>query len=184
MHLKFPPIKNKPLKQLPEVLIHKVPASFFDDEMVDTFVLFKTKNSSQRSIMKCYPSFVTRDGLEEVDSLYIWKLFSFPRRNGLGTKTLDFAQAYSKKVGCKGNFHLIASVGYMPNEVPHIFYRKYDMNTNDASVNKKMDKFIKKGRNATYLDFGNINMFYPPIKNPKTRFDKLKEFIIRALFAV
>ena len=184
MHLNFPPIKNKPLKQLPEVLIHRLPANFFDDEMIDTFVLFKTKNPNQRSIMKCYPSFVTRDGLEKVDSLYIWKIFSFPRKNGLGTKMLDFAGAYSKIVGCKGNFHLRASVGYMPNEVPHIFYRKCGMNTNDASVNKKMDKFIKKGLNATYLDFENINMFYPPIKNPKTRLDKLKEFITSVLFDV
>ena len=49
------------------------------------------------------------------------------------------------------------------------------MNTNDANVNKRLDKFIAKGKTADYYDFSDINMYYPPIKFESWQ-DKIKKF--------
>ena len=72
---------------------------------------------------------------------------------------------------------MFSSAGYSPRRIPHIFYRKYGMNTNDANVNKRLDKFIAKGKTADYYDFSDINMYYPPIKNPTTSWQKFLAFL-------
>ena len=51
------------------------------------------------------------------------------------------------------------------------------MNTKNANTNRKMDKFIVKGRNADYYDFSDVNMFYPPIKKPVTSWQMFLNFL-------
>ena len=69
-------------------------------------------------------------------SVYVKYLMSPDSGLGLGTDFLNFVQAYSKKKGCKGYFHLYASASYTPTRIPHIFYRKYGMNTENAKTEK------------------------------------------------
>ncbi len=175
-HLKFPPLKYNIQKKIPDKLIYKSYADYLG-EPVDQFIMFSTKKGSQdRAIMKCFPEMIEREGKEKVPSLYVWFLGSNCSGKGFGTAMLDFAIKYSKQIGCKGNLHLSSDVSFMPNRIPHIFYRKFGMSTKSASIDKKIDQFITKGKNATYKDFDTIDMYYPPIEHTK---DKIQSTIYK-----
>ena len=176
--LKYPPIKPK---QLPEHLIYHQATGRHEvtGEIIDRFVMFSTKKGEEKvkAVMECMKTTVDRDGVKNVPSIYVKNLLSPYSGLGLGTDFLDFVQTYSKKKGCNGYFHLYSSAGYSPKRIPHIFYRKYGMNTESASVNRRLDKFIAKGKNADYYDFSDVNMFYPPIKHPKTGWQIFLDFL-------
>lgn len=174
-HLKYPPIRNKAVKELPKALIYhqlKTPQ--------DRFILFPTNKSEfgRIVIMECAKEFITRKDIGYTESLCIDKLISTCRGKGYGTAMLDFAKIYSKKTGCNGFFHLFADGCYNPHRLPHIFYRKYGMSTLNPKIDKKLDKLIVKKQNATYKDFDTEKMYYPPIKHPES---KLKQ-IIKKIF--
>lgn len=174
--LKYPPIKSSLQKKIPKHLIYQ----FFSGKghylLNDTFVLFDTKQDNKRCYMLCHSDWIDRiDKNKQVPSLYINKLKSNPIKNGLGTKMLDFAQIYSKRVDCNGYFHLSANSAYMPKAIPHIFYGKYGMNTESQEINNKIYGFIKKNKDATYRDLPNITMFYPPIDFTPW-YEKIKNF--------
>lgn len=171
--LKYPPIKHK----FPRELIYHNSNRYNGIENSDVYTIFKIDKPKQFARLCCLPATVDRDGQKNVKSLYIWRLFSSPVHSGLGTKALDFAKTVSKKDGCNGYFHLDAHGGFTPHCIPHIFYKKYGMNTESDVINKKMDKFIKKKKYATYKDFKNLMMFYPPIEKPITRFQQIINFI-------
>ncbi len=177
--LKYPPIKTNIPKRVPKYLIYQFSPSLSYFKDVDRFVLFNTQNNNQKTLMSCFPIEKAREDLEKTESLYIEELLSFEPQKGLGTKMLDFAKNYSKKIGCNGYFHLSADSGLTPDSIPHIFYRKYGMNTKDASINKKLDKFISKGKNARHTDCPNIEMYYPPIKKPETKLQKFLKFFCK-----
>lgn len=170
-HLKYPPIKKTNIKELPKVLIYHQSRNYYDN-----FILFSTDKSEfgKQVIMKCTKEFINRDGRKNIPSLYIDNLISNCSGHGYGSKMLDFAINYSKKLGCNGYFHLLADGCYNPHRLPHIFYRKYGMSTTDYKIDKKLDKLIKKGKNATYKDFKTEEMYYPPIKHSESKF---KQFI-------
>lgn len=175
--IKFPPIKYKSLGKKSEELIYKTGLRYYYEPTSEIFIMLRSKEANKRSYMAVIPQTIQRDGKNDVASLFISKIISSPMREGFGAKFLDFAQIYSKKIGCNGNLHLIAVPGFTPQQVPHIFYKKYGMNTNSASINKRLDKLIKKNKNGTYLDFNNIEMYYPPIKKPETKFDIFFNFL-------
>ena len=83
------------------------------------------------------------------------------KNQGFGTKVLKFAEEYSKQIGCKGFITLKADGSYMPERIPHIFYRKFGFSTLDKSTDKKLDKFIKQNANATMNDFPCLLMHFP-----------------------
>lgn len=163
VNFKFPPLKYLLQSQpVPERLIMKKSYEYFGSQ-VDQFVMFSTKEGDNRKAsMLCFPQNIYRDGKNSVPSLYVWKLFA--PGGGFGTAMLDFARTYSKKLGCNGNIHLQASGCYDAYRVPHIFYRKYGMNTNNPAINSKLDQFITKGKSATCFDFDEVQMFYPPVQ--------------------
>lgn len=151
-------------KPLPERLIYRKTIDFFGTK-IDHYTMFETKkNTHNHAIMLLFPQLIERDGLKSVPSLYIWRLISSNSGNGLGTAMLNFAKHCSRQAGCNGNFHLYAGVDMAPNRVPHIFYKKYGMNTADIKINNKLDKFIQEKRNATQYDFTEMCMYYPPVK--------------------
>lgn len=176
--LKFPPIKQKPF---PDHLIYHQATGKHEitGEIIDRFIMFSTKKGEEKvkAVMECMKTVVDRDGQKNVPSVYIKNLLSPHSGLGLGTDFLNFAQFYSRKKGCNGYFHLYSSASYSPNKIPHLFYRKYGMNTKNANTNRKMDKFIAKGRNADYYDFSDVNMFYPPIKKPVTSWQMFLNFL-------
>lgn len=172
--IKFPPIKYKPLNKTSEELVYKTGLKLCDLPS-EIFIMLRFKKPDERCYMAAFPTKIERDEKKNVPSLYISKILSTPMRSGLGSKMLDFAKYYSQKNGCNGYFHLDANSGYLPNSVPHIFYRKQGMNTKFSYLNKRLDKYIKKGKNATYRDIENITMYYPPIEKPKNRLQVLFE---------
>ncbi len=131
--------------------------------------MFSTKPGDKTTAqMICFPSVVNRKGQKDIPSLYIWSLITSKHDRGFGTAMLDFAKVLSHQLDCGGRFHLSADSGWFPNRVPHIFYRKYGMTTDSEYFDKRLDKFIKKGKNANYLQFCTMDMFYPPIEKEKS----------------
>ncbi|MBD5401444.1 hypothetical protein HDR58_01400 [bacterium] len=141
---------------------------------VDKFVMFSLKDDLYKHAeMTCFKDYIERDGKKNVPSLYIWFIKSNCSGNGFGADLLRFAKRYSKAIGCNGFFHLSSDVGFLPNRVPHIFYRKQGMNTMNPDINSKLDKFIRKGKDATYKDFPTIDMYYPPIQFEESKLQRL-----------
>ena len=178
--LKYAPIKYKPLSKMGEEIIHKTGLKYWNIPESEIFVMFNTKKSKNRCFMATYPRKINRDGEKNIPSLYVAKIFSIPLRCGFGTKMLDFAKAHSKKIGCNGYFHLDAHSAYTPHSIPHIFYKKVGLNTQYAYVNDRLDKFIKSGKNATYKNFNNMRMYYPPIKNPESRWQTILKLFTKS----
>lgn len=153
-----------PLKKLPENLIwHKAQRLDYH-----TFTIFSTTNPNQHAQMICRKATQYLDGKREA-SLFISSIKSHPPGKGLGTALLNFAHKFSKQIGCEGRFFLSADGIFEPFKVPHIFYRKFGMNTEYPQINKKLDKFIKKGKNGTIIEFPHVRMYYPPIEEIKDK---------------
>lgn len=177
-HLKYPPIKQK---QMPRFLIFNAP----HDSRYDgckKYMAFSTEKKKFCGNMFCRPGYIFIEG-EPINSMCITELYSYGKVKGTGTALLDFARTLSKKNGCGGRFHLVASTCWAPERAPHIFYRKYGMNSGNIKKDKEMDEFIKKGTYASKLDFYNLLMFYPPIKypTPKTFKEKLRDIFYKAI---
>ena len=171
------PIKYRPLGKTPEEVVYKTGLTFFDDLNTNIFIMLRTKRPHERCVMITRPEKIKRDG-KNIPSLYIWRILSQPKNCGLGSAMIDFAKFYSKQNNYLGNIHLNANYGYTPYSIPHIFYRKQGFNTKYDYINKKMDDFIKSNTPATYKDFDNIEMYYPPIKSPEKKW----QTILRKLF--
>ena len=83
------------------------------------------------------------------------------KNQGWGTRILEFAKKYSKQIGCNGFMTLKADGSYTPKRIPHIFYRKFGFSTLESNTDKELDRFIKKGENATIKDFPCLLMHFP-----------------------
>lgn len=170
--LKYPPLKYIS-KNLPENFIWQSK----DKYNIHYFSMFKTSDQKIYSKMACIETKQIINS-EEVPSLYIVRLESFPKKQGLGTKMLDFAQKFSKSIGCEGRFLLCASKLSAEDSAPHLFYRKYGLDTKNAEINAKMDEFIKLGKKPVSNDFDKVIMFYPPICEKHTKLStKVKKSI-------
>lgn len=168
-------------RKVPEHLIYHLGSGWREASsgVVDRFVMFSTKKgeSNMKATLECMKSTVNRDGLKNVPSVYVNRLMSSSSGKGFGTDLLNFVRVYSKRCGCNGYFHLYACGGYAPNRVPHVFYKKYGLNTEDATINKQLDKLVRKGKNGRYTNFNDMDMFYPPIIHPQTTWDKLMKLL-------
>lgn len=188
-HLKYPPVKCKVQKKLPDMLVLRQKAVGFED-VVEQFTIISTKpeNTGKKATMRCFPEYISRDGKKDVPSLYIWLLFSNCSGSGFGTAMLDFAKNYSKKIGCNGNFHLSSDVSFTPNRIPHPFYYKYGMNTKSPKINEQLERVVKSGKTATHRDFETIDMYYPPIEFLDTKVEKFIykcfKFGLKTLFGI
>ena len=170
----LPYIPSNPKNDNPrKFVVSEVP---YEDDIYNyrAFTAYSTETKKPYGLMLCRPSTVIK-GDEVVRSMYIGELHTTSGQKGVGTALLDYARALSKAEDCVG-IHLVASGCYSPEKVPHLFYRKYGMNTGDKKLDKKMDKFIKRGEKATRMDFDNVLMFFPPVEYPK------KNTILRRLF--
>ena len=175
--LKYPPLKSEVNKKLPEYLFWERKNSFDTTDIC----MFSIKDSSKYGTMTCIK---TKPPEKEIKTPYIYVLTlkTNPKRQGLGTKMLDYVQNFSKRNGCEGRFYLNADARFAPKEAPHIFYRKYGMNTGFPEKDKKLDTFIKEGTNGTLKELPYMRMYYPPIpslepSNPKQQ----KNFFSRLL---
>ena len=85
------------------------------------------------------------------------------KAQGIGTKILKFAEEFSRKSGCNGFMTLKSDVSFMPEKIPHTFYRKFGFSTLEKKTDKKLDMFIRQNKDATHKDFPCLLMHYPPM---------------------
>ena len=90
------------------------------------------------------------------------------RRKGFGSDFVNLAKNLSWEKGCDGRIFLTSDLNFFESKIPpHIFYRKQGFTSNDKEYLKKIDQFIKEGREMTYKDNKCIYMYYEP---PKEKF--------------
>ena len=169
-------------KKIPEILYyHKTQGTYRQNNLYN---MLSTKTGKKHGFLVTWVKNSNLKDYYEGNCLFIGFIITSPTRNGFGEKLLNFAKQLSKKDKCNGHIQLWADGSFMPQNVPHLFYRKNGFSTLDEKIDKKMDKFIKSGKDATHKDFPNMPMFYPaPDKypTPKTHkkpsiFSKVKDF--------
>lgn len=167
------------LTKIPDHLIFKETIKYSSGIEEDCFTAISTKNPKERAVMYCYPEQVYRRDMGWVNSLYISYLDAMNNpRKGLGTMLLNIAREYSIQLGFNGRLHVDASSVKNKEELPHVFYKKFGMNTGRPKIDEKLDWFIQTGKDATYLDFKIMSMFYPPIQyNVKDKTPFLKRIM-------
>lgn len=99
-------------------------------------------------------------GFKKMKSFYVYYLRS--KEHNFGNKLLDFAQIISRKNGGEGRFHLIASDRYNIKKPPHIFYRKYGMNSLYPEIIRDIDKYIKGKMKIEDIELTDIPMYFIP----------------------
>ena len=156
-HLKYPPIKPP---KLPKYFIVPMFGDSYRPKHI--FAAVSSKSGKINGTIGFTPDIVFVKG-HRIKSIYVEDLASEVPNQGAGTALLDFTRRFSLKHGYKGRFHLVASTMISPERIPHPFYRKYGMNTGDIEVDKRIDEFIKLGKNATAYDFKSKMMYYPPM---------------------
>lgn len=183
----FGPIKNNNRK-IPDILIYKTIQ--FDNEYnqpYEHYTAFK-KNGKIIGIIDgkmetIYPLIGEPffPGFKKFKSFYIYYLRS--KEHNFGNKLLDFVQQISKKNGGEGRFHLIASDCYNIDKPPHIFYRKYGMNSLAIGIIRNIDKYIKGKIPLEELNLIDIPMYFIPkdIKKQKNNTKILPKIINKLL---
>lgn len=162
MKILYPPIKY-PTKKTPEKLIYY---RFFNNKIHD-FSISTTSKPFVTGVLTCSEEREFRKNGER-SAIFVGLIKSNPRKQGLGTEMLNMAIKLSKNLGHEGRIFICAFPDLCKEEVSHIFYRKFGMNSEDEILNKKMDKFIKKEKRATIKDFPNKTyMYYPPVPTIK-----------------
>ena len=102
-------------------------------------------------------------------------LYVRQQRKGFGAEFIEFAKNMSKKLDCEGRLFLLADKEvYGSKTPPQIFYRKQGFTTNDKEYLKKIDKFIKEGKEMENKDSKPIYMYYDP--NKRSLVQKIKDF--------
>ena len=99
-------------------------------------------------------------GFKKFKSFYVYYIRS--HEHNFGNSLLNFVQKISKKNGGKGRFHLIASDCYNPQKPPHIFYRKYGMDSLYTEIIRDIDKYIKGKIKLEDLDLIDTPMYFIP----------------------
>lgn len=142
----------KPIQQLPEIL-------FYNPKYSNCYRMLNTKNSKYIGEMVAYPYGKIKD-----EDLYIKSINILPeyRKQGFGTKFLDFAQSLSKQFGFNGKLSATATTLITDyRNPPHLFLRKYGFGAEDSATNRKFDKLISKGVQLKKKESYACNMFYP-----------------------
>ena len=128
----------------------------------DIFSVYDSDKSNKLGTLVCHKSELPLRPNYENSVLAIDFLEVTPKNKGVGTKILKFAEEYSRQTGCNGYLIVKADGSFMPERIPHIFYRKFGFSTFNKETDKKLDKFITRKLNATNKDFPCLLMHYPP----------------------
>ncbi len=162
----FGPIKNNN-KNIPDTLIYKtIKQDKNTKQLYEHYTAFN-KNGKITGIIDGYMETIRPlvgdpffPGFKKKKSFYVYYIRS--KEHNFGNKLLDFAQITSKKKGGEGRFHLIASDRYNIKKKPHIFYRKYGMNSLYTEAIRDIDKYIKGKIKLDDLELTDIPMYFIP----------------------
>lgn len=154
------------VKELPEVLIYNKPRTALYNMMT-------TKNPRVVGFMWALPGEYKGERSFEIPLFAINKK---DRRQGYGKQLMDFAKARSYQKGCEGRIFLTSDINTMESKIPpHIFYRKQGFTSDDKEFLKKVDSFIKEGKEMTFRDSKTMIMYYDP--NKKSILEKIKTIL-------
>lgn len=162
-HLKYPPIK--PPKR-PPFYIFRIKG--WEKENIQVYGAFSSKDGQMYGQVACSPCRILHNGKFE-NSLYIEDLISQKPNSGAGSYLMKYMKILSKKLGCDGRIHLMASSCLQPERVPHPFYYRLGMSTGNEKLDRKIAQFAKSGKSATSQDFQSVMMYYPPAKTQKPK---------------
>jgi len=157
------PLKHP--REIPETLFYYTKSG--PQKQYDIFNMFSTRNGKRLGMLVLQKGKVNIENYYNGDILLIDFISSFQPQNGYGETMLNLSKNIAKKNNCNGHIMLKADTSFLPQKIPHLFYRKNDFTTLDKKLDKKMDTFIKKDKCATYKDFPCLLMYYPaPQKTP------------------
>lgn len=171
----------RPLKKLPSKLIYKNPkpikvSSDLNGCEVDVFSYNMLDMNKKKVVatMHAGPVLFKNQGnklypIEGVyKSLYISLLESIDEGCGYGSEFIKIAKLISRRSGCGGRVHLVASRVFSPDNPPHLFYRKLGFNSVSPYLDQIMDFYlwVKRPLPEEYAD--NLDMFLPMPK-PKSQ---------------
>lgn len=172
----------KPLKTMPDRLIYKTKTTIQDcihskDSKVGKYPAYiynmvDVKNGGKfvgkmiaAPILYQNPSMRFYQIPAPYKSFYIELLKTFERGNGYGKEFINFAKIESKKYGCEGRIHLIASRLYDRLRPPHVFYKKCGFISKSALMNAYLDNCIKLNRPIGFAMSDNLDMFMPLVEH-------------------
>ena len=159
--LNLRPIKPQ---KLPDHLIYRTQKQISYDKIIQIARIISLKDGQLKGAVEFFPALAYRNGSKKEPSVFIYVLQVFDRKKGYGTKLLNYVKNYSKEIGCNGNLWLDSSPCLLPQEIPHTFYRKFGMTTDNKKIDKQLDKFIKQHKIPTHRDMCEVLMFYPENK--------------------
>ncbi len=151
----------QPVRKLPDVLIYHPPKT-------NSFRMFSTRDGKTLGIMNVFH--ITDDELF-INPLIICR----QRRQGYGSKFLNFAKHLSEKLGCGGRLGVKATTLELdPHNPPHIFYRKFGFTSKDKKMIGIIDKHIRKGKQLDYRRTAPLMMYYPDDNVKQSFWQKIK----------
>lgn len=157
----------EPLKPLPKYLIYSKKLTNTKRKVFE-HILFSTKTGEELGFM--ITGNITgyhRDINLVGEQLGIDYLKSYKPNQGVGTALINFAKFLSRDNGYNGYICLKADGTMDTKRAPHQFYRKMGFTTLNDKIDKKIDRFNSKQKQATYKDLKCMLMFYPPINAEK-----------------
>lgn len=160
-----PLVYKNQIQKLPRTLFYKLPYR-------NGYNIIATDAKKKVGVIYAQPIKVDRKNFLEVDFLGIRES---ERRKGYGTEAINFAKNLSKIEKCKGRVVLTADVTPLEYDIaPHVFYRKNGFTCNNKVMLKKIDKFVKEGKEMSYSEARPLIMYYIP-KKPNI-LEKIKSF--------
>ena len=135
--------------KIPELLIYK-------NSKTDWYNMASTKTGALLGYMQTSDAF-----FKGTKALYIDGMYMEERRQGYGSKFLDFVKNLSKKE-YQGTVFLDASSILEDDSgfEPHIFYRKNGFITDNKKILNKIDEAIEARRNLTIFDIDPTVMYW------------------------
>lgn len=141
------------IQELPRTLIYNKSKS-------SLYTMMTTQNPRIVGTMWASPKKIDNKNFFEIILLVIDE-----RRKGFGKEFINFAKNRSYQKNCEGRVFLTSDINvFESRKPPHIFYRKQGFTSNDKAYLKKIDQFIKEGKEMTYKDNKCIYMYYEPPK--------------------
>ena len=135
------------------MIINSIKPHIIPDRLIytsgDTSKIFSTKTGLQLGYIKTQKRLLTDKDFypnhQGLDSLYIkyLEVFTFARRQGVGSELIKFAKHISRKIGAQGRLHCIAWNFEHPGNPPHKFYRANGFTTTNPKTNEAIDFAIK-----------------------------------------
>lgn len=132
---------------------------FYNPKYTNNFRMIDVKKTRYIGEMIAYPYELKNDKFLYIKRLHIKPQF---KRQGYGSKFIDFAKNLSKNLGFNKKLQVTAAtLEHDPQTPPHVFYRKQGFGSDDRNALKNIDRHIRNNRQLDYRKTPALNMHYP-----------------------